>query len=432
MPHEQASHIREQLTSLISPQLIRRRARGLGVVKRRRRIDPVALVYTLVLGFGRGRTRSLAALRRAYALATGVTLAPSAFYDRFTPQLAELMRQLVEVAFAKLARGDSRLGLALSAFAKVFIVDGSLIRLKDALEADYPSVWTNHTKASAKLHLVIDAATRTPQQLQIVPGARHDLNLLSPGPWCNSTLLIFDLAYYQGKLFQKIIEQGGTFLSRVKKDANFVIVAADKPWWVGRKHRTVIGSMAGQSFEVEVEFAYRHVPERDWKWRRIRLRLIADWDAASNEHRLYLTNASRAQLSASTAAAVYAMRWEIELLFRELKSELRIDHIPSGNKAATECLIYAALLALAFGRRLQRALAKGRSSRQLLSRCPTDRWTVVFRTAATALLDLLLAAPTVRIPLDRRLREVLRREMLDPNAHRLLLRSRAQLGRIAA
>ena len=44
MPQPQESQIRQQLTSLISPQLIRRRARSLGAVKRRRRVDPVALV----------------------------------------------------------------------------------------------------------------------------------------------------------------------------------------------------------------------------------------------------------------------------------------------------------------------------------------------------------------------------------------------------
>ena len=385
-----------------------------------------------MLGFGRGRTRTLAALRRAYALATGVTLAPSAFYDRFTPELAELMRQLTEVAFAKLANSDSRLALALSAFAKVFVVDGSLIRLRDALEADYPSVWTNHTKASAKLHVVIDGAHRTPEQIQIVPGARHDLNLLAVGPWCRSSLLLFDLAYYQGKLFRKIIDHGGSFLCRVKKDANFVIAAASKASWVGCKHRDIIGTMKGHSFEVEVDYIYRNAPERDWRARHIRLRLIADWDSRSRAHRLYLTNAPQAQLGASTAAGVYAMRWEVELLFRELKSQLRMEQMPSGNKAASGCLIYSTLLALAFGRCLHRALAKGESARRLFQRCPVDRWAAVFRAAAASVLDLLVAPPPLRRRLDRRLRDVLRREMRDPNTRRLLLRSRAQLGRLAA
>lgn len=80
------SHIREVLTSLFSSQFIRHHATALGAVRRRRKVDIVALVYTLVLAFDRGATRNLASLRRAYAAATGTTLAASAFYDRFTPR----------------------------------------------------------------------------------------------------------------------------------------------------------------------------------------------------------------------------------------------------------------------------------------------------------------------------------------------------------
>ena len=155
MTRQRESHIRRQITSLISPQLIRRRGRDLGVVQRQRKVDIVAFVYTLILGFATSRRRSLSGLRRAYTLATGTTLASSAFQDRFTPALAELMKQLTETAFQKLSRGSTRMCLALRAFTRVFLVDGSLIRLPDALEDDYPSVWTNHTKAGAKVHLVV-------------------------------------------------------------------------------------------------------------------------------------------------------------------------------------------------------------------------------------------------------------------------------------
>ncbi len=147
------SHIRDALTSLLSPQFIRHHAAALGAVKRRRKVDVVALVCTLVLAFARGRKRSLASLRRAYAAATGTTLAPSAFYDRFTPSLAMLMQKLSERALAQLARGTKR-GRAFGVFTKLLIADGSLVRLPDALERHYPSVWTNHTRASAKLHVI--------------------------------------------------------------------------------------------------------------------------------------------------------------------------------------------------------------------------------------------------------------------------------------
>jgi putative transposase len=179
MARSKESHIRGALTSVLSPRRIARRARELGIVKRRRKVHVVALVTTLVLSFERGARRSVASLRRAYAAATGTTLAASAFYDRFTSPLAQLLRELSEHAFADLAQHPSKLHGALAAFARLLVADGSLLRLRDELEADYPSVWTNHTRASAKLHVVIDAVTRTPRHVRIAPGSSHDLSLMT-------------------------------------------------------------------------------------------------------------------------------------------------------------------------------------------------------------------------------------------------------------
>jgi hypothetical protein len=278
MTHPVRSHVRDALTSLFSPQFIRHHASAVGAVKRRRRVDIVALVYTLVLAFDRGSRRSLSSLRRAYAVATGTTLAPSAFYDRFTPSLAKLLQRLTERALATLAQGSNRSRRAFGVFAKLLIAEGSLVRLPDAREHHYPSVWTNHTRASAKLHVVMNGTTRTPERVRHAPGSSHDLSLMDVSAACIGSLFVFDLAYYQGNLFHKILERYGHFLSRVKQDANFRIVAADDARWVGRKHKSVLAEMHGRSFDVRIDYAYRHIPERDWKWRHLDLRLIAIWN----------------------------------------------------------------------------------------------------------------------------------------------------------
>jgi len=105
------------MTSILSPRVIRQEARRLGVVRRERKIDVVALVQVLVLGFSGARRRTIAGFRRAYELATGVTLAPSAFYGRLTPALAELLRELTLRAFDQLGENARRMHLALSADA---------------------------------------------------------------------------------------------------------------------------------------------------------------------------------------------------------------------------------------------------------------------------------------------------------------------------
>jgi putative transposase len=266
----------------------------------------------------------------------------------------------------------------------------------DALERHYPSVWTNHTRASAKVHVIMNGTTRTPERVCIAPGSSHDLPLMRLEACCIGSLYLFDLAYYQGKLFRRIIERGGHFLCRVKKDANFRIVDTDNPHSVGRRHKSILAEMSGRYFDVWIDYAYRHLPERDWSWRHLELRLIAVWSPELQRHRLYLTSAPVFALPINVAAEVYAVRWEIELLFRELKSQLRLDHMPSGNKAAAECMLYASILALAFDRTLRRDLA----ARDDL-RIPAERSSILFRSVAPLLLDLLVGVPAHRLHLER-------------------------------
>ena len=54
-----SDHIQQALTSVLPRQRIGDMARRLGVVQRRRKLDIVALVYSLVLGFASGDRRSL-------------------------------------------------------------------------------------------------------------------------------------------------------------------------------------------------------------------------------------------------------------------------------------------------------------------------------------------------------------------------------------
>jgi hypothetical protein len=117
------------------------------------------------------------------------------------------------------------------------------------------------------------------------------------------------------------------------------------------------------------------------------------------------------------------------LLFREPKSQFKLDDMPSGNKAATECLLYAALLTMAIGRRLLRALQmRHHSTNEPMRVFPLERWAIVMRSVAPQLLALLLGPPHARLAPDRRLWTVLQNEAPDPNRNRMLLLERAQSG----
>jgi len=109
MARNQSADIRRVLSRLVSKARLKRLAADIGVVLRERKIGVVALFWTLVLGFATGNERTLAGLRRAFEKATGTTVVPSAFYNRFTPKLVRLLKAILGEVMDKTARMNGAL-----------------------------------------------------------------------------------------------------------------------------------------------------------------------------------------------------------------------------------------------------------------------------------------------------------------------------------
>lgn len=71
--------IEASLRELFPEGYLREQAEKTHVIQRERKVDIVALFWTLVLGFGIGKDRKIADLRRGYIAATGQWLCRSAF-----------------------------------------------------------------------------------------------------------------------------------------------------------------------------------------------------------------------------------------------------------------------------------------------------------------------------------------------------------------
>ena len=420
--------IHSTLTSLLPNRRIRELACRLGVVRRRRKLDIVALVYSLVLGFGDGERRTLCGLRRAYLRATGTRLAPSSFHARFTPQLVELMRALTLEALDRSTRSRPKLHGVFAPFREVLAIDSALLRLHSALQPFYPSVFRHYMKASAKLCMVMNVVGRGAKSFEITHGSHHDVHLLRPGRWVKGRLLIFDLGYYRAPIFQGIDSHGGYFLSRMKKDGNPTIVASHRRRCrLGGKRSELQQQTTDHVLDVEAEMGYqlRHETRPFVTTHRVRWRCVALYNLEQKRWHRYVTNMPPSMMKPEHFAAVYAARWEVELLFRELKSHYRIEHMPSKSKCITEALIYASLLTLLVSRRLHRALT--RRWRIERRRLPFDRWARLVAALAPDLLDIVLCRHDRRHR-QKRIDRLLRAEATDPNRARIALPYRAQQG----
>jgi IS4 transposase len=415
------------LNQLLPPNKIDQFARESGFVRRERTIRPVAFLWTLVLDFGVELHRHLEELRAGYVERTDLPLSYPGFYLRFTPELSKFLKRCLEHAISELAHEPGReLDPKLARFEDLLLKDSSVVRLHASLAKKWPATRSRKVAAGVKVDLLVSVRANGPKTVALVGERTHDAKLLRVGPWVRDRLLLADLGYYSHRLFAKIEENGGFFVSRWKRSADPLFVrsltvhrgrAIDLE---GKRLSEVLPRLQRQTLDAEVELAFRR---RTYNGQRsgdsLRCRLVAVWDERGGEYHLYLTNVGPELLDAEEVARLYAMRWEIELVFKELKSHYALDQFRTTNARVVEALIWSALLTLVVSRRLH-TLVRTRAPVELRPRYTQLRFAVNFRRGARHILSAMLYDLGVSKERGnaRALNMYLTEASLDPHVHR--------------
>lgn len=149
-------------------------------------------------------------------------------------------------------------------------------------------------------------------------------------------------------------------------------------------------------------------------------------DEDTGRYHLYVTNIPLERLTAEQVARVYAARWQIELLFKEMKSHYRLEDLPSRKPHIIEALLYATLVTLVASRRLLRVVRQALRGRP--HAVPEGRWVAIFAVVSNSILDLLLAPAHLADVSAPRIEAMLLREAVDPNLWRQSLLARVENG----
>jgi len=192
------------------------------------------------------------------------------------------------------------------------------------------------TKGAIKLHLVLDHDGYLPSVAVITDGKHADVRVARRLRFAPGTILVMDRGYLDFAWFAQLTAHGVFFVTRPKHNTAYTVVEA-RPV----VERSLI--VADEIIRLTGLQAQRDCPAL--------LRRIEVVVPETGELITLLTN--HLAFAATTVAAIYKDRWQIELLFKALKQHLRIKTFVGTSPTALHIQIWTALIALLILRYLQ-------------------------------------------------------------------------------
>ncbi len=209
---------------------------------------------------------------------------------------------------------------------KLLSLDSTTISLCLSL---FPWAQFRRAKGGIKVHVLLDHDDYMPSFALITEAKRHDRTVarrfrLQPG-----SIVAFDRAYNDYVLFSQWTENGIFFVTRQKENAVYEVVEErDIP-----QYRSILSDQIIRLTGVKAEEKCPHL-----------LRRIVVWDKIKEREIVLLTN--HLGFGASTIAAIYKDRWEIEIFFKTLKQHLKVKTFIGTSENALRIQIWTALIAL--------------------------------------------------------------------------------------
>jgi len=222
---------------------------------------------------------------------------------------------------------------------KLLSLDASTISL--CLEL-FPWADFRRAKGGVKLHVLLDHADYLPAWVLVTEARRHESTLAKTLSLARDSIVVMDRGYNDYTLFQQWCDAGVWFVTRLKEGTIYEVVRENKLPLRGNILADEVIGLTGPG-------ALDKCPAL--------LRRIVVWDPVGEREIVLLTN--HLEFGATTIAAIYKERWQIEIFFKTLKQQLRIKTFVGTRENALLIQIWTALIALLLPRWLHHLSAAG-------------------------------------------------------------------------
>jgi hypothetical protein len=209
---------------------------------------------------------------------------------------------------------------------KLLSLDSTTISL--CLEL-FPWAEFRRAKGGVKAHVLLDHDDYMPRYVLITEAKRSDVKMADAFPLNRGSIVAMDRGYNDYGLFGNWTAQEIYFVTRLRENAVYE-VAEECAVPQNRNIRS------DQLIRLTGVQAQKDCPGL--------LRRVVIWDAENEREIVLLTNLL--EFGATTIAAIYKDRWEIELFFKALKQNLKVKSFVGTSENALRIQIWTALIAI--------------------------------------------------------------------------------------
>ena len=205
----------------------------------------------------------------------------------------------------------------------VYALDSSTIDLCMSL---FPWALFRSTKSAVKIHTLLDLRGAIPAFIYLSDGKTHDTKVLDMLVFEPGAFYVMDRGYMDFHRLFRLHQSGAFFVTRAKNN-----LRARRVYSAPTDRST--GVIADQRVMLEGFYASQDYPEH--------IRRIRFADPTTGQTLIFLTN--NTSLPATTIAALYKNRWQVELFFKWIKQHLRIKHFFGTSENAVKTQIWSAV-----------------------------------------------------------------------------------------
>lgn len=334
------------LRTLLSFEELETQARAAGALHRKPTLHPVMMLEAMLATAGRAGGRLADALRYLEQ-EHGIDVGRSAFYKRLNETFAKFVHDvMLRVMASRTVAEHPTLRGHLEGFRDLWAFDSTSIALRSALAKVF-GVGGNSERAGAKLHAAMSLRTHAVVRPKITAQRVSDERGIDLGCDLDEVLVLLDRGYSRHGLFASIEADGGYYLTRLKASTNPVVTRVHR----GRVANAAVknltltaaleeGALAMDrevDLEVNLSLGNDVLPSRVVGIPQLQDGETVMW--------WYLTNLPRTEYPPEIVRELYRLRWQVELLWKNLKGRFRLDDIEAHTEHNVRLIMESAILA---------------------------------------------------------------------------------------